>query len=349
MVWVVQSGSEFVGYSPDQLVEYQRAASNSDVYTILDRLIIPYLQGKEGTHGYLSLIMGTIRSFFLHNRATLPRDTVYKIKPTRPPVRGDLSLEDIRSLILSSKPVYQAIFTSMFMGGMDQSTFVYWNENGWEDLENKLRKVKNTDEIWIHKIRVPGRKAGRNIKDFYTFIGRDALKVISEYVGHERPQGARAIFVNNHGDPISKNAIYQYWNRHMRKIGLVSREKGKDNRTGKNPHELRDVFRSRWRLSGVDVEIAEFLLGHDIDKLGYDKSPHYFPDWFEEQYELAMPYLNIMTEDPEKIPRKQIRKEQTTMTRRIEELEEQLRQLREEMIPLIEEKIAVRQELLKKT
>jgi hypothetical protein len=59
-------------------------------------------------------------------------------------------------------------------------------------------------------------------------------------------------------------------------------------------------------VSGVDVEIAEFFMGHSLDQYGYDKSPYHNPEWFREQYMKAEPWLNILSDDPEKIKRNEI-------------------------------------------
>ncbi|MDG6939015.1 MAG: hypothetical protein JRN39_01240 [Nitrososphaerota archaeon] len=51
-------------------------------------------------------------------------------------------------------------------------------------------------------------------------------------------------------------------------------------------HEFRDTFRTTCKVAGVDGAVAEFLIGHGIDKLGYDKSPWVYPEHFRKQYQL---------------------------------------------------------------
>ena len=45
-------------------------------------------------------------------------------------------------------------------------------------------------------------------------------------------------------------------------------------------HELRDTLKSACSVSGVARAVSEYILGHNIDKLGYDKSPIAYPRAF---------------------------------------------------------------------
>ena len=351
--WVRVNGSKFAEMSPDEWVEYQKSADNGSVYDVLDTLVGPYISQKEGTHSYLGKTIGTLRSFFLHNRAELPSDVGFKIRPSKAKVLGSLTIEEIMKVIYSSNPLYQAVFTSMFMGGMDEASFVYWNLNGYNSLMKQLGEYKNGNRMGI-KVDIPGRKASKNIENFYTFIGRDAIDMILNYLPLRDPKDnpdEEAIFLTKQGGPVTKNAVYQYWYSHVKKLGLLPEDREHGERTGKNPHEMRDVFRSRWRISGVDVEVAEFFLGHDIDKLGYDKSPDYFPEWYEDQYNIAQPWLNILSEDPQKVSRREVDTQRT----RIQELETQIERLGagqgskiDELTRALQEKDLIMAEVLKR-
>ena len=90
-----------------------------------------------------------------------------------------------------------------------------------------------------------------------------------------------------------------------------------------------------------DREVAEFLMGHDIDKLGYDKSPWEYPEWFEEQYSTPMPWVKMLTNDPEKVPVAELHRLQQEADAKYVELmkamedriEDMSRRLREELLP----------------
>ena len=158
----------------DELVEYQTRANeegNGNRFKILD-LIQDYINSKN-TLRYNSKVRyySLLRSFFANNRADLPPDKGYTISSDIPQVEEKLTVEEVRSMILSSKPVYQAILTSMFMSAMDQEMYKYWNLNGWPSLKKQL-----DEKTQIVKIDLPGRKRKKNKVPFYTFISGDALE-----------------------------------------------------------------------------------------------------------------------------------------------------------------------------
>ena len=157
-------------------------------------------------------------------------------------------------------------------------------------------------------------KRSRNRRPFYTFIGRDAIGAVRTYLRGRTETSCEQIFLTQFRNPVSYRSLYGYWMLKMKRLGLIeTKGPSRGNRYGKNLHEMRDLFRSRWRPSGVDVEVAEFFMGHDIDRLGYDKSPKLYPEWFEDQYRKAEPWLNIVSEDPERVPARDHRRLQREM------------------------------------
>jgi len=290
MVWIGENDTKFCAMTPDELVEYQFNADRDRRYDILDQLVQPFLLSIEGRQGYKQKLYTTIRSFFMHNRAELPKDPGINLGATRDSVRGRLEPTQIRDMVLSSKPVYQAIILSMFQGGMGLAELNYWSQNGWESLQRQISEGRD-----IVKIELPGRKKSRKRQPYHTFIGGDALDAVKNWLQY-RPTGAKAIFTNKAGKPIIKSNIYMYWLRHLRKLGLAEpAEKGMiHTRTGRNPHELRDAFRTQWAKSGASPDIAEYMMGHDIDPNEYNKV---FRDeeYSLAEYRRALPMLQIMT------------------------------------------------------
>jgi len=312
--YLEENESKLAGLTPDQLVEYQRSAEGVDRYTILDALQRWVdsqnhlrVQSKQGYYN-------SIRSFFLHNRAALPRDPSYIVRSETPPVRSKLDVDVVRSVVLSSKPKYQAVFMVMLQGGLDQAGLLHWDQHGLESTIQQLRE-KPFGPV---RIDLPGRKASKNVEPYYTFIGRDACEKLQAYL---KLRGT-------HPGPIfgvSRKALLKYWTRQLKRLGYIEqRTSYKGNRYGLNPHRLRGVFRSRWRLSGVDSEVAEFFLGHSIDKLGYDRSPWLDPDWYEEKYLKAEPWLNILSEDPEKVHVRELHKLRQDYERRLAAMREEI-------------------------
>jgi len=292
VAWMRENGGAFRGMTPDELVRYQKEATNSERYDILD-VAQRYINSIEGKRintkkRYYSMI----RSFFAHNRAELPKDPTFIIRSSVEKVRGTLTVEDIRDVVLSSKPLYRAIFISIFQGGMGLEEFKYWNTHGMASLMNQLR-----GDPEVVRVDLPGRKKRKNADPYHTFIGGDAIKAIRDYL-RIRPEGGEGIFLNQFKGPVSPKAASVYWTRHLVKLGFIipTPEKGGSARYGKNMHELRDVFRSQWEKSPAKASVAEYLMGHIVDPLEYNKA-HRDEAWTRDEYLNALPMLQIMSND----------------------------------------------------
>lgn len=290
--WMKENGGEFCGMTPDELVEYQKDSDRRSQYDILDHIQRYVSLATKTRVRSKARTYAVMRSFFMHNRAELPRDPHFRIRSDTPPVQGKLTVGELRDIMVSAKPVYRAVLLSMSQGGMGETEFEYWNMNGWKSLREALRR-----EARVVKIDLPGRKKMRNVRNYYTFIAGDALKAIREWIPH-RPEGAEAIFTNQYGNPITVNALSLYWKRHLRKMGLVKpmRNGYPGNRYGRNLHEIRDIFRTQWEKSPAKGSVAEFMMGHQVDPLDYNKAC-LDEDWTRGEYYKALPYLEILTSD----------------------------------------------------
>jgi len=293
MNWLKEQDCKFSNFTPDELVEYQKNTDNGTKYELLD-LIQDYIQRDQGKEVRLSTKQrnyAILRSFFMHARAELPRDPSFNLRSKEPPVKGILSLEDLRKVCLKSNRAYRAIYLSMFQGGMDRASFEHWNLSGLSDLMQQINRGKE-----VVKIDLPGRKHNRNKRSFYTFIGPDAVSAIKEYLKTREEKEGSAIFLNQYGEPISSKSVYTYWKRKLIALGLIELERNgfRGARYGRNPHELRDLFRSQWSKSSASHVVAEFLLGHLVDPLGYDKSFR-DEDYYRREYVKALSQLQIMS------------------------------------------------------
>ncbi|MCJ7631688.1 hypothetical protein MUP77_04705, partial [Candidatus Bathyarchaeota archaeon] len=118
------------------------------------------------------------------------------------------------------------------------------------------------------------------------------------------------------------------------------------NRTGRNLHELRDLFKTQFSKSPAKLMVADYCLGHSIDPLGYDKS---FRDekFFRDEYRKAVPYLEIMSSGR---PFHQIDESEVENLRKEVEHLKQLQEPRKQTIELMEQALEDPQivELLKR-
>jgi site-specific recombinase XerD len=299
--FVEDSGGKWGSLNPDDFILYQakmNSEPNGKRFQILD-LAQDYIDSKKLRYNSKVRYYTAIRSFFAHNRAELPPDKTYTIDSDVEPVEGTLTVEEVRHMILSSKPVYQAIISSMLVAGMDQEMLVHWNLTGWPSLKKAIE-----EDADIVRIDLPGRKKRKNKVPYYAFIGGDALELVKKYANKFRSEVDKerktttAIFLDQHKNPLTKVALAYYWRRHAIKIGLWEPVKDgpKSTRHGKGLHEMRDVFRALWERSPASTTAGEFFMGHTVDKLGYNKIMK-DEKWARREYEKALPYLNILSED----------------------------------------------------
>jgi len=285
--------------SYDDWIQFQR--DNHRSYEFLD-LIQGYASQAGKRAGYRRKELSTVRSFFLHNRVALPPDLSFRVRGEVPKVLGTLSVADVKMILASSNAMYRAAFTAMFMGGMGQSELLYWNMNG---LESTLEQLDRNARFL--RIDLPGRKKRRNLVPYFTIVGRDAIKLLKIYLKEHRPNGVGDhIFYNQFNEPLQHRTLYEYWKRQTEKLGIITVLKGDTTtRHGKNLHEVRDLFRTRWEKSPAKGVTAEYLMGHVVDPLEYNKAFRDY-DYVLSEYVQAERWLNILSDDPEVIPRAQL-------------------------------------------
>jgi integrase len=327
--WMGENGGEFAAMSPDELVAWQRTTTRQNEYGILD-LAQAWVLGQNGQRrGTKENMLKSIKSFFEHNRAGLPRDKSFKIHSEKPMVPNLLTVEEIRRVVLASNKTFRAAFMVMLAGGLDQESMVYWSNNCWVNLKKQLAERRD-----LIKITIPGRKATKNETEFSTYVTGDALDALYTHI-KERGDGNGPIFFNQFGEPATKKSLSYYWLRKLKELGIVEQDDMKVQRYGRGLHNLRDTFRTLWVQSGAKPHIAEAMMGHmaKVDPLGYDQS-YENEEYVKDQLETAAPYLNILTrgEAYGQVGRDEVKR----LNREIEDLKAQLEQkdrLVEEVLP----------------
>jgi len=369
--WVYESGGEFAGKTPAELLDLQDKTSGRDQYRQVD-MLQRWVNMQKGALNSKQNMYTAIRSFYAHNRVPLPRDVRFRIRADREPVHAELTFEDLKKIVLASNRRYRAVFLCMFQGFMGEAEFIYLN-NHYEQIKDQLDKGEKRIKIWL-----PGRKHARNQRTFYTFIGKDAVAALTEYLQTERGpiKDGEPIFLNDQLNPITKENIRRYFHEVAVKTGIIKKpypscpECGAETirkrrrpgprgqrRWGKTyyhctnpkcgaqipaskdyhlprhirynvkPHEMRDLARSEWDLSPAKSVCAEFFMGHDIDPNMYNKIMKLHPEWAEQEYALAEPYLNILTEDPRKVSVNRVRE----LEIRLKEASEEIGRLKTEV------------------
>ena len=98
-------------------------------------------------------------------------------------------------------------------------------------------------------------------------------------------------------------------------------------RTGKHPHEIRDLMSSRWAMSGADRVVREGVMGHGLDPNDYEKFK-YQQGFAEREYRKFLPYANIVSEDPTKVSRSQVEAELAAQNAKVEVLSRELAEVK---------------------
>lgn len=330
--WVQRRGSEWEGVSPNRLIEIQKAATGDERFTLLD-LAQAWVSSVKGRGKYKGRLYSSIRSFFLHNRADLPQDGSFRIRSDEPRVSGNLSIDEFRMICETSSPMYRALFVCMFQGGMGIGEAIYWSEHGLESVKQQLRSGS-----FPLIVRLPGRKKLRNDRPYYTFIGSDGVEALSHWLKVRPDVDNPHIFLTSRGTPISYFTVQGYWMRRLKRLGLIIGKRGKSARYGKNLHEVRDLFRTRWEKSGASGAAAEYFLGHVVDPMEYNKA---FRDegYAKREYRKAEEWLNVFSEDPESVSINEV----SRLRQKIEDLERE----KERKVDNLEVKVNELTEMLK--
>ncbi|MFH0749013.1 MAG: hypothetical protein V1915_03750 [Candidatus Bathyarchaeota archaeon] len=361
-MWVQENGGAFAHKSAEDLLDLQVNASGRAQYNQVKLLVHYITLNIKGAVSSKAHFYSAIRSIYEHNYAPLPRDANFRIHGETPPVEGELTVEGLRKIVLAANRCYRAVFLCMFQSGMGVGEFTAFNRM-WDRIGPQLKKERT-------RVDLSGRKHAKNREPFYTFLGRDAIVALKEYLEKDRGpiKAGEAIFLNQHGNPLNGSNIGDQFlecairggltqektipctvcggktlkhrkpfNKESKALKVFYRCLDCGNETwasddqrvsrsvryGTNPHEMRDLFRSEWDTSTAKGVCAEFFMGHDIDPNDYNKVMKMHPDWAEEQYALAEPFLNILTQDPRKVPLNEItelRKKNLDLERELETL-----------------------------
>jgi len=326
-------------FSPSRLVSFQEQARGREKYRIL-RCAQSWTNGLPLRISSKGLYLSFIRSFFLHNMVELPSDRSFSFKSDTPPVDGNMDLERFRRILLNCNKMYKAVFLMMAQGIMGEGELVYVSNNHAAHVlkclgkggifkivlpgRKKTRNVKNfytmlsCNSDWADAMRDYLRSLKRVPSDclFRNQAGSPLNTNNINYYFHSRAVEAGVIKPKTpacricNGETLKgrsedrktvyvcKECGYEVWAEEMENFGLSFRY-------GVNPHEIRDLSRTRWHLSGADPLVAEFMMQHDeqVDPNHYNKFAKYEPAYSVKEYRRALPWLNVLSHDPAKVDR----------------------------------------------
>lgn len=282
--------------SPNEAVAW---AKNVNQYEVLDQIqgFVNTIQGAYATkqHAYVA-----VRSFFLHNRVMLAKDPSFRIRADKPPTERRLDPVVLRELIGFAPLWLRSMILVKWMSISDTQGTVYIGQHYAGPIVEAIEN--NTNPV---KLRMLGRKRSRNIRPFYTFTGKDSLDSLKEYFervrGYPKPNEPIWVYEAGPGDlrgkPVTTTGFLSAWTRLCLRAKLRPKPSGnRGARYGYNIHNTRDIAISLLNtVEGLNPLCPDFWAGHEIDDLGYNKFYELKPDYVEDQYRLAEPYLNIIS------------------------------------------------------
>jgi integrase/recombinase XerD len=102
------------------------------------------------------------------------------------------------------------------------------------------------------------RARGKGSKERLVPVGSKALEALGLYLERGRPklvgiQDVTSVFVNQRGQPLSRQGLYKIVQRHAHSAGLEARM---------SPHTLRHTFATHLLAGGCDLRSLQEMLGH---------------------------------------------------------------------------------------
>jgi len=278
--------------NPEGFLAWARTASKGDILDAIQDFAKTY---EKRRHGTVLSVYTTLRSYLMHNRVDLPRDLSFNIQAETPAVVRQLQVEHVRELVGLAPQPYRSMIITKWMGLLDTEGLIQVSNDHMAEVVKAIR-----DKADLCKLVMPGRKRRRNKLPFHTFIGGDAFPSLREYFERERgyPGPGEPIWLNRRDKhPMTKMAFEGFWLRLLRRAGLVPEPEGDaGTRYGFGVHNTRDLAISiLCTVPGLKEIVIDFWAGHTVDPLHYKEFYSVKPQWVEEQYRLAIPYLNIFS------------------------------------------------------
>lgn len=385
--WISQQPG-YEGVTPDELLEIQDKCQGRERFKQLS-MLQTWIQQQDIRLGTKQIRYSAIRSFYEHNHVALPKDPTFRLRADKPPVESELMFEDLQKIILSCNEAYQAVYLIMFQSSMGCAEFEYFNHNSWPEVKPQLEEGKQRIKITLpgrksNKNRVPyytffGRDAVQALKTYLSkgrkpvksgetiFLTEKGKPITTQAVERYFTRHAIKVGVIERWTPPCPKCgeatrYLREWRGKMQPTLYVCDKCGKETAASElkiatdvrykvHVHEMRDTFRSEWDLSSARSVAAEFFMGHNIDTNNYNKIMKLHPEWAEHQYELAEPFLNILSEDPrtidvnriEAIVEERVKERLANEHGRLEKLERELEETRK----LSEKRIAEIEKLVR--
>jgi len=298
-------------------------------------IVKKYLKSKGTSPSDRKIAISAIRAFYrAHKRPLQELDSTERedvFEPTavdqerKRELARPLTTAEVAMLVRAAKMPYKAVFLVMFQGAMDATALEQFSGSLWRDKHNfDERDLERSGPVKIGgliRTKTMRRQAARggDIDVYYTFLGEDGKRYLKQWLEERREmlqqagltdspylflnwrRGGRQKFSSSLA-PVSGNTIGKTLTGLLKRLGLVQ-EPEKTKRSSRTRYyfhgqELRDCFKSQCSPVGVSEIASEFFMGHNIDRLGYNKSPHSDEGFFRGEYKKLTQSLDIISYPP---------------------------------------------------
>jgi hypothetical protein len=189
-------------------------------------------------------IDASIRSFFAYANAPLPALKKPKFQDSdRTNKKEFMELDEAKKIIAATKEPYKTLFQAALYGALSQDELLHLISQ-WSKIQAQLSK----DSV---KIEFAHRK--NNPQPYYVYL---PARIFSNLKTLNQP------FRTAKDQPIFGYDIQQTFTRN-RKRAQVNKKI--------TLHNFRDLWRTLASKADMKPDVAEFLMGHIIDKMGYNQ------------------------------------------------------------------------------
>jgi integrase len=199
----------------------------------------------------------------------LPRSHLKQPELVKPPAY--LSWDEAQKVCDAASSPYNLIFRIMLHSGWGLGEFLQFNkQQTWNAVKAKLA-VPTQDQPYF-RFAFRGRK--KNHRPFYSLI---PLKVLADAVAleakgkivlpisHRGRNGNTLVPLDDSRIVTNRGYLASAFKTALGRAAVVLTQ------GSPTPHELRDTFLTRAIQTGCSDSAANFVMGHAIDKLGYNK------------------------------------------------------------------------------
>jgi len=137
-VWLQEYGNEFGGKTLEELLDLQDRATGRGKYRLLS-LVQKWLGSGSGSESLKRLKYCAVRSFFMHNHCDFPNDVSFQVRGDYPTVEGEMSVQDLRKILLAANRTYRAVFHLMYSCGMSEEDLLHFS-GSWPEVCPQLER-----------------------------------------------------------------------------------------------------------------------------------------------------------------------------------------------------------------